>query len=114
VRWPKQANGSRYSEVWIEYNKPVSRFLRGFAVLVISQTILALAHAQTTAVIPDNLAASHVCEYVTVEGVVAKVFTSKSGNTFLNIGAAYPNQTLTGRIPPASHHVGCRATLASR
>jgi len=34
--------------------------------------------------------------------VVAKVFTSKSGNTFLNIGAAYPNQTFTGWIPPVS------------
>jgi hypothetical protein len=33
---------------------------------------------------------------------VAKVFTSKSGNTFLNIGAAYPNQTFTCWIPPAS------------
>jgi len=30
------------------------------------------------------------------------VFTSKSGNTFLNIGAIYPNQTSTGWIPPAS------------
>jgi uncharacterized protein with GYD domain len=30
------------------------------------------------------------------------VFTSKSGNTFLNIGASYPNQTFTGSIPPAS------------
>ena len=29
-------------------------------------------------------------------------FTSKSGNTFLDIGAAYPNQTFTGWIPPAS------------
>jgi hypothetical protein len=37
-----------------------------------------------------------------VEGVVAKLFTSKAGNTFLNIGAAYPNQTFTGWIPPAS------------
>jgi hypothetical protein len=47
---------------------------------------------------PANLAAGHVGEYATVEGVVAKVFTSKSGNTFLNIGAAYPNQTFTGWI----------------
>jgi hypothetical protein len=31
-----------------------------------------------------------------------KVFTSKSGNTFLNIGATYPNQTFTGWISPAS------------
>jgi hypothetical protein len=37
-----------------------------------------------------------------VEGVIAKVFTSKSGNTFLNIGATYPNQIFTGWIPPAS------------
>jgi hypothetical protein len=28
--------------------------------------------------------------------------TSKSGNAFLNIGAAYPNQTFTGWIPTAS------------
>jgi DNA/RNA endonuclease YhcR with UshA esterase domain len=31
-----------------------------------------------------------------------RVFTSKSGNTFLNIGAAYPNQTFTGWILNAS------------
>lgn len=37
-----------------------------------------------------------------VEGVVAKVFSSKGGNTFLDIGAAYPNQTFTGWIPNAS------------
>jgi hypothetical protein len=84
------------------YNKPVSRFSRCLAFLVISQTILAIAYAQTATVISANLAASHVGEYATVEGVVAKVFTSKSGNTFLNIGASYPNQTFTGWIPPAS------------
>ncbi len=43
-----------------------------------------------------------VSEWATVEGVVAKVFTSKAGNTFLNIGASYPNQTFTGLIPKAS------------
>jgi hypothetical protein len=52
--------------------------------------------------ISANEAAAHVGEYATVEGVVAKLFTSKAGNTFLNIGAAYPNQTFTGWIPPAS------------
>jgi hypothetical protein len=41
-----------------------------------------------------------------MEGVVAKVFTSKSGNTFLNIGAAYPNQTFIGWIPAASLLLG--------
>jgi hypothetical protein len=58
--------------------------------------------SQTTTVIPANEAPAHVGQYTTVEGVVAKVFTSKTGNTFLNIGAAYPNQTFTDWIPPAS------------
>ena len=80
----------------------MSGFLQGLTVLIISQAILAIAHAQTTTVIPANEAAAHVREYATVEGVVAKVFTSNKGNTFLNIGASYPNQTFTGWIPPAS------------
>jgi len=63
---------------------------------------LSSAVAQSAAIIPANEAAAHVNEWATVEGVVAKVFTSKSGNTFLNIGATYPNQTFTGWIPPAS------------
>jgi hypothetical protein len=63
---------------------------------------LAVVHAQTTTFIPANEAAAYVGEYATIEGFVAKVFTSKSENTFLNIGAAYPNQTFTGWIPPAS------------
>jgi DNA/RNA endonuclease YhcR with UshA esterase domain len=61
-----------------------------------------LSLSQAATVIPANEAAAHIGEYATVEGVVAKVFTSKSGNTFLNIGATYPNQTFTGWIPPAS------------
>jgi hypothetical protein len=70
--------------------------------LIVCGTLPANVHAQTTTVIPANEAAAHVGEYATVEGVVAKLFTSKAGNTFLNIGAAYPNQTFTGWIPP--HH----------
>jgi DNA/RNA endonuclease YhcR with UshA esterase domain len=62
--------------------------------------------AQMTTVIPANLAAGHTGEHATVEGVVAKVFTSKNGNTFLNIGAAYPNQTFTGWIPKDSQLAG--------
>jgi hypothetical protein len=49
-------------------------------------------------VIPANEAAAHINEWATVEGVVAKVFTSKSGNTFLNIGATYPNQLSPARF----------------
>ena len=39
-----------------------------------------------TTLIPANEAAAPVGEYATVEGVVAKVFTSKAGNTFPNSG----------------------------
>jgi hypothetical protein len=75
---------------------------RCLAFLILCRVALPSTQAQTASVIPANEAAAHVNEYTTVEGVVAKVFTSKSGNTFLNIGASYPNQTFTGWIPPAS------------
>jgi hypothetical protein len=51
---------------------------------------------------PGLRSGSDVGEWATVEGVIANVFTSKSGNTFLNIGATYPNQALSSWIPPAS------------
>jgi hypothetical protein len=60
-------------------------------VFIISNALfLSGAYAQTVSVIPANLATAHIGEYATVEGVVAKVFTSKNGNTFLNMGASYP------------------------
>ena len=70
--------------------------------VLFSGSLVPLAVAQTATIIPANEAAAHVGEYAMVEGVVAKVFTSRGGNTFLNIGAVYPNQTFTGWIPPAS------------
>ena len=42
--------------------------------------------AQNTSVIPDTEALKHIGQSVTVEGTVAKVFTSKNGNTFLIFG----------------------------
>jgi hypothetical protein len=57
---------------------------------------------QTATVVADNEAVQHVGQQATVEGMVVKVFTSKNGNTFLNFGAAYPNQTFTGWIPKDS------------
>jgi ABC-type Fe3+-siderophore transport system permease subunit len=74
----------------------MNRFFRCLAVVIISHALfLSGVYAQTTSIIPANEATAHVNEWATVEGVVAKVFTSKSGNTFLNIGAVYPNQTFT-------------------
>lgn len=55
--------------------------------------------AQTPTVITDTDAVQHVGQQAAVEGTVVKVFTSKNGNTFLNFGKAYPNQTFTGWIP---------------
>src|SRR6266478_1933408 len=69
---------------------------------VLTSCCSTFVEAQTTTVIPANEAAAHIGEYASVKGVVAKVFTSKSGNTFLNVGGSYPNQTFTDWIPPAS------------
>ena len=69
---------------------------------ILSFALITWFQAQTATVIPANEAAAHVNAWETVEGVVTKIFTSKSGNTFLNIGARYPNQTFTGWIQPAS------------
>jgi DNA/RNA endonuclease YhcR with UshA esterase domain len=81
----------------------MNEFSRSFAFAVICcAAFLASAQGQIAGVIPANEAAGHINEWATLEGVVAKVFTSKSGNMFLNIGASYPNQTFTGWIPPAS------------
>jgi DNA/RNA endonuclease YhcR with UshA esterase domain len=81
----------------------MNRFLACLMLRIVSYAVvLDAAQAQTVTVIPANEAAAHIGEYATVEGVVAKVFTSDKGNTFLNIGASYPNQTFTGWIPPAS------------
>jgi hypothetical protein len=41
---------------------------------------------------------------------VVAVYTSKNGNTFLNFGAKYPNQTFTGYIPAGSELAGDRWT----
>jgi hypothetical protein len=75
---------------------------RSLFLAVLFSAFLATLEAQTARVIPDTEAAQHVGQYATVEGMVVKVFTSKNGNTFLNFGAAYPNQTFTGWIPKNS------------
>src|ERR1700747_2949539 len=80
----------------------MSPFLGCLSLLIVSQAILAITNAQTITIIPANEAAAHVGEYATAQGVVAKVFTSNKGNTFLNFGAAFSNQVFTGWIPAAS------------
>jgi DNA/RNA endonuclease YhcR with UshA esterase domain len=60
-------------------------------------SITALAQAST--VIPESEAPQQIGQNATVEGVVTAVSTSKRGNTFINFGGVYPNQTFTGWIP---------------
>jgi DNA/RNA endonuclease YhcR with UshA esterase domain len=49
--------------------------------------------------VSDAQAEQHIGQNVTIEGVVTAVSTSRKGNTFINFGEVYPNQTFTGWIP---------------
>ena len=64
--------------------------------------------AQDLQVIKDSEAAQYVGKNVEVRGLVVAVYTSKKGNTFLNFGGKYPNQTFTGYIPAGSELGGDR------
>jgi DNA/RNA endonuclease YhcR with UshA esterase domain len=68
------------------------------------------SRAQDLQVIKDSEAAQYVGKNVEVRGLVVAVYTSKKGNTFLNFGAKYPNQTFTGYIPAGSELAGDRWT----
>jgi DNA/RNA endonuclease YhcR with UshA esterase domain len=52
-----------------------------------------------TPIVSDSEAAQHIGQNVALEGVVTAVSTSRKGNTFINFGGVYPNQTFTGWIP---------------
>jgi hypothetical protein len=60
-----------------------------------------LPYGDPIATVPAAEAAKHIGEVVTVEGQVS-IHRSEKGNTFLNFGAAYPNQVFTGWIPAGS------------
>jgi hypothetical protein len=70
-----------------------------FAILLIFGLPIVGALAQPVPVVSDSDAIKYAGHRVTVEGTVAKVFKSKSGNTFLNFGGAYPNETFVAWIP---------------
>jgi DNA/RNA endonuclease YhcR with UshA esterase domain len=69
------------------------------------------SRAQDLQVIKDSEAAQYVGKNVEVRGLVVAVYTSKKGNTFLNFGAKYPNQTFTGYIPAGAELGGDRWTI---
>ena len=61
-----------------------------------------IAQANDLQVITDSEAAKFVGQNVEVRGSVVAVTTSRKGNTFINFGAPYPNQTFTGHLPTGS------------
>ena len=48
--------------------------------------------------IPAADAASHVGQSATVEGTVSEVYTSRRGDTFIDMNGTYPNETFSGVI----------------
>ena len=69
------------------------------SVLFVTAPLTSLSRAQAPVVVSDTQAEQHLGQDVTVEGVVTAVTTSRKGNTFINFGGVYPNQTFTGWIP---------------
>jgi len=61
--------------------------------------------------VQDSEAAQYVGKNVEVRGLVVAVYASKKGNTFLNFGGKYPNQTFTGYIPAGSELARDRWTV---
>ena len=80
----------------------LSLFVSGYAIS---------SRAQDLQVIKDSEAIQYVGKNVEVRGLVVAVYTSKKGNTFLNFGVKYPNQTFTGYIPAGSELAGDRWTI---
>ena len=65
------------------------------AVFVVSLAILCPPGVSAQVSIPDTAASRYVGQTVTVEGLIVSVHTSRGGNSFLNFGAAYPNQVFS-------------------
>jgi DNA/RNA endonuclease YhcR with UshA esterase domain len=68
------------------------------AILTVILPVIALADID----ISDEQAAQHLGEKVQVHGTVVRVHRTNGGATYLDFGAPYPAQTLTGWIPADS------------
>jgi DNA/RNA endonuclease YhcR with UshA esterase domain len=77
----------------------MNMLLRLIVVAFLSTVWLSSPSWADTPIVSDSEAAQHIGQNVIVEGVVTAVFSSKKGNTFVNFGGVYPNQTFTGWIP---------------
>jgi hypothetical protein len=66
--------------------------------LLFSIATLDAGLADQPTAIADTDAAAHVGQSVTVQGLVAEVFVSSKGNTFLDFENAYPNEVFSGVV----------------
>lgn len=65
--------------------------------------------------IAPEAAASHVGEMVTIKGLIATVYKSRSGVTFLDVGGRYPENTFTAVIFPEDRmHFSNLGTLTGK
>jgi exonuclease VII large subunit len=69
--------------------------MRYFPILLTFVLLSGTAYGQTY---PYTEAASHAGQNVTIEGPVSEVFTSRRGDTFIDIGGRYPNQQFSGVV----------------
>lgn len=63
--------------------------------------VLVLALTATPALagpISPSTASARIGQQATVEGVVSEVFTSRRGDTFIDLGGRYPNEQFTGIV----------------
>jgi hypothetical protein len=88
----------QFPELKVELEQPLSFCLLAFFYLLWTP----FDKASDLPVIKDSEATQFVGQNVEVKGLVVAVHTSRKGNTFINFGAPYPNQTFTGWIPPGS------------
>jgi hypothetical protein len=69
------------------------------AFLFVTAPLVCPVYAQAPILVSDIQAAQYIGQNATVEGIVTAITTSRKGNTFINFGGVYPNQTFTGWIP---------------
>ena len=74
------------------------RFMRIAGMAVFMAALLPCPHSRAQDIVAPADTHNFVNQIVTVRGTVAGVYTSGKGNTFLNFGAPYPRQQLSGVI----------------
>jgi hypothetical protein len=98
IRWPP-----RFPQVRKPYQRRSLESMKTILPFIVTALLLSffipLQSRADTPILSGSEATHHVGQHATVEGTVMAVTTSKEGNTSINFGGVYPNQTFTGWIP---------------